>query len=855
MTAPHGRRWVLKTLCAIGVMVSMGGQASPALAVSQPPVAMAVGSDNAPGSQWLASCLAAGRTLSVLFLLDVSGSLKETDPTGSRYDGLRTALSTLANTRPPDGSDVTIEAGVAGFGNRHYSTNEIVPWQRINIDSPESLIDAMTNQARDRTAFLEDGTGFQFVIQPSVDEMIARGGPQSCKAVVWFTDGDPSDPEAVVEMCRPGGAVEQMRANGIVLIGLRLSQNGQPEPTPDMRSMTLGEAGGVTCGTVPIPEDQAPGIYLEAEDVRRLFASIQNITEGCTPTGDLGLRIDPGIRRVRVNLATDRLVDTVRFDLPGGLSFDASTIGSSTPPGGDGIVVSSIRDDFYVSMELVLPAGVGAGDWLISTAGALSQEDIEVCVFSDLRLVLDEDSVRNLKAGSTAALVVNVVDTDGLPADLSVFGTASAGVSLLGPDGQPRTAQATVDPTQNTVDLLVKTKESDARLDLEVSLTLTTASGLELTPLRLQTPVVTALNDYYPKVEPLDELNLGDALREDPVSGNITIAGSERGPTSVCFGPPESIQVPPDAQDADPVYATGCIQLAIGETRSLTVSASTTNPVEGDGSALIPITITAAPDAAGFQGVAELKLPVRWRFSNPLDVGILIWTLVGVILLAITLPLLAILWANWVTARFDVTNLRVAKIPVVVNQTGIWRVAPIENSDALVGTMTRYRPPTARRSVLLWGRDLARRFTIDGVTFRSRASWNPFRPARFWAESSSGQVLISSFGAQTGSDPRPNAAPFSPAFAAAAVWSTSASAISKSDPVEGVLIVLQTSGGRREAKVDAEPMVRGASWSSMLAQYRPTIDLRSAGIKNAGGSTPPPIPRPNSNPKPPRPRK
>lgn len=835
MTGSGAARWAAAMMVLFGLIISLVGGGVPAVAAHAVST-VAAPSLNTPGSQWLASCLNSGRTLSVLFVLDVSGSLLQTDPSGSRYEGLETALATLARASPADGSDVTIEAAVAGFGNQWYAPNDVVPWQKINIDSPQSLIGPMVTRARDQTAWREDGTGFQFVVENATNELTSRGGAESCKAVVWFTDGDPSDPEAVADMCRVGGAVDQMRNAGIVLIGLRLS-SGQQLTSSAMPIMTLGQSGSETCGTVPIPEGSAPGIFLDAGDVKRLFASIQNIVEGCTVTE--GAYIDPGVRRVRVNIYQG--VDSVKFDLPDAISFTAGTSGNSGPF--DGITVASVREDFYVSMELSLPTGVGAGDWLVSSTVPLAPEDVEFCVFSDLHLALDPATMANLQAGVAGVLTVNVLGPDGAPADLADYASASAAASLIGPDGQPRTIEASMSPNGHDIDLLVRTEPSDARLDLSVTLTLTTQSGLALTPLTLETAVITALNEYYPKVTPLDELDLGEALREDSTSAEIQIIGSEKGPTSVCFDVPVDVSVPPDATGADPVYATGCIDLTAGETRTLTVSVSTTTAVEGDGSAEIPIQIHAAPDSTGYEGQADLNLPVSWRFSNPLNVGILIWALVAVVALSVLIPLLAILWANWVTARYDVTNLRVAKIPLIIDTNGVRRVSPIEGSDAIVGSLARSKPRGARKSVLLWGRELARDFSIEGVTFKRRASWNPFRPARFWVETAENTVLLSTFGNQSGRDARANAAPFAPAFAVAAVWMTRTSEITKTGPVQGILVVLQTSGGRRETKVDADSVVRGAAWASMLANYRPKSDGIRRPDGAAGPPKPPPIPR------------
>lgn len=842
MNRTRAVRWAARILAALTLLSSGLIGVAPATASAPAPAVPAVAVNvNTPGSQWLASCLSSGRTLSVLFVLDVSGSLVDYDPNKFRYDGLKTALKTLALAKPADGSEVTIEAAVAGFGNTWHSPSNVVPWQKINIDSPDSLIDSMVDRARSKTEYLREGTVFSSIFSPAINELTHRGGAESCKTIVWFTDGDNDPSDRSADMCRVGGVIDEMRQAGIVLVGLRLG----PTNDPLMATMAVGTSSGQACGTNPIPEGWAPGIYLRADDVKRLFSSVQNIVEGCTLTNSP--LIDPGIRRVRVNIYKG--VNSVKFDLPGGRSFTAGTSGQSGPF--DGINVTSVKEDFYVSMELSLPPGMKSGEWLVSSTTPLGVDDVEYCVFSDLHLAIDEASMSNLEAGSPRVLTINVLDADNKPADLSDFTTVATAASLTGPDGLPRTVEASMNPNGHDIDLLVRTEASDARLDLAVTLTLTTESGLALTPLKLESAVVTVLNEYYPRVTPLDELDLGEALREDPTSAEIRMVGSEKGPTSVCFDAPANVSVPPDAAGADPVYATGCVKLAVGEERTITVSVSTTTAVEGDGLAQIPIQIHAAPDASGFEGQAVLNLPVKWRFSNPLNVGVLIWALIGVIALSVLIPLIAILWANRVTARYDVTNLRVARIPLLIDANGIRRVNPIEGSDAIVGGFSRNKPRGAKRSVLLWGRELVRDFTIDGVTFKRRASWNPFRPARFWAETAENTVLLSTFGNQSGRDARPNAAPFAPAFTVAAVWTTRSSAIEKTNAVEGTLLVLQTSGGRREAKVDADSVVRGGAWASMLATHRPKLDGTSRPGGAAGPTPPPPIPRPHQKKTPP----
>src|SRR5690606_9121321 len=105
----------------------------------------------------------------------------------------------------------------------------------------------------------------------------------------------------------------------------------------------------------------------------------------------------------------------------------------------DGVHVASVMEDFYVSMQLSLPEGVGAGEWLVSSTVPLDAADVEFCVFSDLHLELDQDSMAKLEAGVPGVLTVHVLGPDGAPANLDDYDTVSTAASLVGPDGAPRT--------------------------------------------------------------------------------------------------------------------------------------------------------------------------------------------------------------------------------------------------------------------------------------------------------------------------------------------------------------------------------------------------------------------------------
>ena len=850
------RRVVLAVLSAgiAGVMMLVPATAANANSVPvAPAVTISTQDPNTTGSQELATCLQTARTFSALFVLDMSGSLAQTDPSGVRYQGLKAALQGLSQLTRANGSPLTVEVAVAAFDNQFRNASSIVGWQRINGANPPIAPDQIVQQAQARTP-PTGGTDFGAALQGAKQDLSDRGGPGTCRAILFFTDGfwtNSKNSSVTAAICNAGGAMDHLRSDGISLIGLQYSLPGSDDPSAnsnELAAMAIGSQGGTSCGKQPIPEGSRTGVFLNASDsasIKRLFRSAINLIAGCTPTGSLGGHIDPGIKRVRVVLNTPRLASKVTFSLPGGVSFTAPADGKFSSHGWKTVAT---RDDDYVQIDVTPPAGKGAGDWLVNADIPVSPQDSEFCVFADLHLGIDPNSVASLEAGQAGVIGVLALNPNGSTGSLAPFTVETGGATTVGGDGTPLTTQA---PTENDAKtgliVLLQTRPSDARINFSMSgVTLVTASGLALTPMSLNAPIIAKLSEDYPTISPLGALQLGDALRTDPISATLKLTGSAKGPTQVCLGAVKKVMVPADAKDANPFYPTGCISLATDEVRKITVTVSTTQAVEGDGYAEIPVTLKPWADPHAKNSNAIFSLPAEWRFTNPLNVGILIWSLIVVIALSALIPLIAILWANWVTARFDVTNLRVAKIPLIIDTNGIRRVSPIDGSDAIVGNLSRNKPRGARKSALLWRRELVRDFTIEGVTFKRRASWNPFRPARFWAESAESTVLLSTFGAQTGRDTRPNAAPFAPAFSAAAVWTARTSSLTKSGPVEGTLIVLKTSGGRREVNVEADTAVRGVPWASMLANYRSQSDGIARPDTKDGPPNLPPIPRPNS---------
>lgn len=720
-------RWLLAITLLLGGLVL---PARPAVAASN------------TASSYLAQCAQSASTLSALFLFDQSGSLRGSDPGGVRFDALRIALDQLGRMTAGASDSLAVEAAVAGFHHRYNPLRDVVRWTRLDLeafsgdtDEQAKTIDRMINLAINRAPAVENaGTAFEEALEGAFQDMEDRGGPGRCRVVFWFTDGQfeharDSVDKARNRMCEPGGLLDQIRREGIVVIGLQLGDESE-----DLLSMSEGEGKQQDCGTVPIPSDWAPGMYVRADDaagLKRIFGSVLNTVLGCTTTGSLQNHIDPGIRRFRVTVETPKRVSSLRLDAPDGTGIPVPLSGTTTE---NGYVVTPQVDDHYVAADVVIPAGRLAGEWVVTTDPAVTINDMSFCVFHDLSLAL-ADPKAQLTAGAELEVVVRAVDSAGAVASLADFGSVAAGASALGPDGDLRAAAAEVQG--DDIIITLTTLPTDARVELSVTVDLTTKSGLELTPISGRFALALLLSKEFPLVRPADQLDLGTAVKKRPTSGTLTLTGSPLGPTRVCFAAPTSVVVPQEAAGTVPELQVGCVDLKTGEGRDVIATVQPTNAAEGAGSALLPITLHSVDTPEKPSQSVRFDLPVAWRFSDPLNAPVLIVVLVVVGLFSFLLPLLALVLANIVSARFETKGLRTGVLPVLVTSDGVRRQTPLRSEpERVIDAFGLALTPIKN----------AKRFRIDDVEFAAKATWNPFAAPSFTAVVPEGSRVLSSVG-------------------------------------------------------------------------------------------------------------
>ena len=640
----------------------------------------------APASAHLYSCLQTAHSVSVLFVLDKSGSLKlpGKDPGGLRYDGLATALTDLSGIKRPDGERVDVEAAVAGFSDTYLPTSEVVPWQRINGEDSSEVIPAMVDQAR-KTLDPKGGTDFQRALEGGFSDFGIGSRVADCRIMFWFTDGEfstakgkdiddhgpnvagPVIEQARREICTPGsGVIDQLRSNGVVVLGIQLGP-----AAADLRRMSIGILGDTTCGTWPIPDGWAPGGYLQVDDASNLngvFSQMNDLATGCTPTGDVGNQIDPGIGRIMVRIPRSGILTPVpeteeaTLTSPGGGAVAFTVPGSQTS---GGYLVESTHDAGHIGARVTLPPGSPAGRWEV--AAPATGGNPTFCVWPDLTLAPDPDRSQ-LIAGEEGEIRTLLTRPDGTPTDLDVYRAIEPEVSITDPEGQPVPAETRIEG--GAIVTRLTPGRTTPRLDIRVSVRLVTASGLRLAPLATSWAAPVS-SDSFPSIQPADRLDLGTISRTGTGTAKLILTGARSGVATVCLAPGSTFSSPVENETNRLSLQEGCVELQPLERREVTVSFTPSSEAIGGGRSGVAVQLTSAA-ADGQQPLStRFELPVSWYQTVPVDVATFGLLFVALVVLSVVMVWAAIWLAMYLTTRFNTDGLRHAAAEVEIGHFGI----------------------------------------------------------------------------------------------------------------------------------------------------------------------------------------
>jgi hypothetical protein len=375
---------VFQRIAVVAIAVVALGLFGPAKSVASATPGSVAGSSGGSALVRASECVASTQELDVLLLVDASGSLKRSDPTHQRVAAVRSVLESLAGLaeHPVDGRIPKVNVALSVFG---VGFDPIFDWEPLNYERVDEL--------QERATALEVRNGewdTDYFAAMSGAEQLFSKRTASCRALLWFTDGDydieprgarglaaklgttkPYDPSIDITsvagtdaleqrgrqlLCEPGGLVDKVRSANISVITIALvnpTTGISPDGEQFLRSMATGGEGNQTCGR---PTETENGYFVPVKDLSSLVEAFDVIANtialgtqvpggvdleacGSEASCDItrSLRVPVGVTRVHTIVRTGGAGRTVTLGIPGlepltpelGTSATSSTNGVS----------------------------------------------------------------------------------------------------------------------------------------------------------------------------------------------------------------------------------------------------------------------------------------------------------------------------------------------------------------------------------------------------------------------------------------------------------------------------------------------------------------------------------------------
>jgi len=611
--------------------------------------------------------------LNVLYVVDESGSLTETDPDGVRAEAIAQSFGQLAKIS----ESRTVYTSIAMFAEGYRVER---PWQALTPESARKEAE----WARSTVGGLVGGqaTNWLAALQGAADSMDSSpDSSAACKVVVWMTDGainvpsadgtTSADVDALAEICAsdPGNGdpidqspvIARLRTSGVNLIGVLLKAGTTDEQQRAvmtyMRPIVEGvgevDPGGFwidapgafefNCGQSPIPENQAAGAFIEADDpldlarkFSEMFICIVEPCEPLPPTNDSFL-IDEGVGYFYVLAAGDSWT----LSGPGGSPF----ITPETQ--GDGISISAAGDLRTVEVR---GGSVATGTWTIENAIGEST----IFVFSGLEMNLE---AAERFSGEQTELRFSLTRDDIPLKSLAAYQPTSLKATASQPGKDDLTLQCSQDVNAASF-VCPFTPSQVGSVSIRAELPLTTIGGTSFPPVVYQTSLRVQPTPDYPQVrEPEDGSGVHQLTalvgRRGAAQGSLVLEGPGRGDGEICFPDSTGIAIDVDPQpERIESYSVsglpaGCVAVTQGSTT--TVSFSVANPVSATGTVEGSFVVTLKSASRSEEATQE----VTFAFSSERKADPPSGLLIGLGLIALALPLGLLYLQSIRAARLD----------------------------------------------------------------------------------------------------------------------------------------------------------------------------------------------------------
>ena len=626
----------------------------------------------------LARCLNSKDTLDVFYLVDESGSLRDTDSEDKRALILGASLRELVQLR--DGLKVNY---AVGFFADKYSTWQ--PWRSINPSNADESVGRLEKEVakRDSGAATDWLVGIENALQELRNQRARTNG---CQVLIWLTDGaidttksSYSEAEALEELC--GKTFNSLRQSKITVLGVLLkSEKDLQRLDPDTREGVLTlmsvmgplvEGNGVvgvepntenlTCGDYPIPANFAAGALLVAENPISLayqFLRLSSLLSGGTRSNISAS--NPGKFLVEEGVSRFRIITT-------------SSEWLLTDPNGKRYSENSDLDVFTSSgaTQITVPVKEGMlGIWKFSYA---TDSDNELILFSGLSLKLDEGELIAGRSGIVSGFVIPEFGNSKV--DLGVYGTGEISVQeVLGNGTVGPKRRATLFESNRFILENFTPSPDQGQIEVRVVLQVSTKSGIQLAPVSAARTLIVRLPGNYPTL-------INGPIQFSPIkgvrgegSGIAIFKGPDSGSGKVCLGQPKILS---DSLDRASSYIwesgstelqNGCLTLSQNEEKQVNLFVKNEVPANAEVLAELPVTYFSDSEGREFTLNAPLIVPTE---TSPLGSLVAIFLTI----LGFLLPMLAIYFMTLFTTKIALGNSM---------QRGSWNVH-IDSIKGIVG--------------------------------------------------------------------------------------------------------------------------------------------------------------------------
>lgn len=701
----HAIRLLVVSLLA-GLML-LAGWTAPAQAIT---------SKNTGVSRF-GSCLAAQKAGDLLLLMDESGSLKESDPDAARVEASKYLLKTLGSYADRVGAN--LELAVAGFSDTYAPKQD---WTRLTEASSGELGNRLNELANANSGI---DTDYWLALDGAREALAARGagpeGGQRCQVIAWFSDGAieftprpvvkpyadgisldaPNGPEettrrAIDSICRPGGLADQLRSNGVVMLGIGLGDKDF-----DVMSAIATGTGlqGMKCGELV---DPVPGDFYRVENIDDLLFAFDSLNPepGVTKEGPVcKLQVCPEARHTFV---LDRSIKSVHILGSGGvegvvpylIAPTGETLELTRKDGQSDGTLAGVPVTYEwqsASAQTISLANAGAPQWVgewaivyVDTTGehgdAVSKVSIHIT--TDIFPALADDELAWHSGQVLEDVTFGLVDGKGktVPAG-DLAGSAVFSADLVPAGGKPIPVVDAVgkDDITRPVDVDL-TDLTPGRAVLKMSLVITTApvlapdgaqiaAGTELSPQDVEVQVQILPKVGLPTTGARIDFGSVQATKGTTATLDIT------GPGCAWIADPAKVTAAPDGVDSARITSEtnspdNCLKVEKGETAQLTVTLGADQDGRGGLNGTVPVHVSALNDTDDSQVV---DVPFVASLFKPLDEGTFAFVLIAALLLGPGIPLLLLYASKWWASKIPDTPMLAERITVTVDDDRVLR--------------------------------------------------------------------------------------------------------------------------------------------------------------------------------------